>query len=436
MLALLVGCGSGEDGPSGPSGNSGWTDPQRIGQSVGSVGMQVALDAQGDGVAVWQERTGTWAATVASSGTWSSAERLDAETTAHRVETAGSDFFLAWRARDGMTFTVFARRFVPGQGWVSPLRVSQAGQTDTFPDSASDPDLAVAPGGAAMAVWRQIAGGDHRIWAAHHTTAGGWGAPVLVAAASGNVSGPQVAMDDAGNATCAWLAIDGGVTMLRAARFTPADGWRPDEQLDARAVIGDLSHPPSVAMAGVGEGFVVVPSRAFRQPRGEVLTYRTVGAVWEPALIAEATATGPGDSFQVAVDADATGAATVVWLSASTGPSDVWANRFTRGTGWGMPQRLETRAPNAYTPAVAAAGGAAWAVWLQAETAGEPVELNRVWSSRITAGTWSAPEAINSAQRALPPDVDAAATGRALAAWSEGAFQSEAPWANRFVASP
>jgi urease accessory protein len=26
--------------------------------------------------------------------------------------------------------------------------------------------------------------------------------------------------------------------------------------------------------------------------------------------------------------------------------------------------------------------------------------------------------------------------GRALAAWSQGAFQSEAPWADRFVASP
>jgi hypothetical protein len=438
LLAFLIACGDGNQGPQAPDGsNLGWSGPQRIGQAAGAGGMQVALDAQGTGVAVWQEPSGTLAATLGSTGTWSPAERLDGETAPRALDAAGSGFFhLAWRGVDGAAAAILARRFVPGQGWTAPVRVSQGGQTDSFLDDASRPDVAVAPDGSAFVAWRQIAGGDHRIWAARHTLAG-WDAPDLLATATGNASGVQVAVDGVGNATCAWLAFDGTAVTLRAARFTPAGGWRPEEDLDRHVGLGDMSHAPAVAMAGTAEAFVVVPTAAFRLPRGELMAYRTSGGAWEPpAQIAELTPAAPGTSFQVALDADASGAATVAWLLSGTGPNDLWANRYVRGSGWGMPRRLETRTTNAYTPAVAAAEGGAWVVWLQAETPQGGVELNRVWSSVFTGAAWSAPMAINTDERAQPPDLDATMGGRALAAWSQGPFQNETPWANRFGATP
>ena len=171
--------------------------------------VQLATDAAGDAVAVWQQpgarRTQAWAAHwSAAQGRWSAAQALDAAPApdyAPVVAGAGEDRFVAaWERGAAGHERIAASRWL-GQGWSRPRLLSAPGVR------ARRVTLALGSGGELAAAWIQGQGAARRV-ALRRLLVPGWsGAPARLLEGPG-LQGPAVSaalsLDPAGDAAVAW----------------------------------------------------------------------------------------------------------------------------------------------------------------------------------------------------------------------------------------
>ncbi len=182
-------------------------DDPRLAASPTNV--QLATDAAGDAVAVWQQpgarRTQAWAAHwSAAQGRWSAARSLDAAPApdyAPVVAGAGEDQFVAaWERGAAGHERIAASRWL-GKDWSAPRLLSPPGQR------ARRVALALGPGGELAAAWIQGDGGARRV-ALRRLLGPAWsGAPARLLAGAG-LRGPAVSaalsLDPAGDVAAAW----------------------------------------------------------------------------------------------------------------------------------------------------------------------------------------------------------------------------------------
>ena len=119
-----------------------------------------------------------------------------------------------------------------------------------------------------------------------------------------------------------------------------------------------------------------------------------------------------------------------VWAQSSVG--NIWANRYTAGTGWGTATLIEAGTGSAYGPQIAIdANGNALAVWTQTNGT-----VYSVWSNRYSAGAWGTAALIetDNAGSAEGPQIAIDANGNALAVWAQSNGTVNNIWANRFSA--
>ena len=299
--------------------------------------------------------------------------------------------------------------------------------------NAENVQVAVNASGLAVAVWQQSDGVSINIWAARYAPATGWADPEAIDVSPETKQQPRVAIDAQGNAIVVWLRPEGGQNHLRARRFTPQGGWStPTPIEDGLGEAGD----PQIAMDGAGNAIVV-----FWQHQGgrtDIVAVRYVnGAQWGTPAAIETDSTGDASAPQIAMDA--AGNAVVVWAWAgASGPPfsfNIWANRYTAGSGWGSAGPIDS--PNASTanpnPHVALDGvGNAIAVWHRPDGS-----WDSIWSSRYVAGSgWGAPGLIetdntNSAREAR---VAFDANGNAMAVWIQSDGVRNNVLANHYTA--
>jgi hypothetical protein len=140
-----------------PSG--GWGTEERIDQ--GRPGEpQVAVDAQGDAVAVWTYYEGPnstiWSNRFTPSSGWGTAERIDNNTEGHAhgaqvAVDAQGDAVAVWSHQDPTYYsTIWSNRFTPSGGW------GTAGRIDNNTEGQADgAQVAMDPSGNAVVVWAQ-----------------------------------------------------------------------------------------------------------------------------------------------------------------------------------------------------------------------------------------------------------------------------------------
>ena len=261
-----------------------------------------------------------------------------------------------------------------------------------------------------------------------------WGAPVLIEAASGSALFPRVAMNGKRDAIVVWQQMDAAATRtdIYANRYSPSAGWGTAKLIgkDAWNVMASHVH---VAMDADGNAIAVWTSICSGGPeniRGCILANRYMSATgWGTAQIIDVDPNAGGESSGYPyVAMNANGNAIVVWEQwAYVGYWDkyfIFANRCSPRTGWGEPTLISNLDLVGYAmyPEVAMdANGNAIAVWVQV-----PYEVSNVYANRYSPGSgWGAAECIGGPPdwgTSLFPQVAMDADGDAVAVWRQGDF--------------
>ena len=315
----------GWDGPvviSALPADGGVGPPGVRGVGNGQSGPQIAIDPNGNAIAVWSEGV----------------QDVDAQATNYAPQ-------------------IYARRYGAAGGWGAAALLSANGQaipgtSQTTMDSET-PHVAVDPAGDAVAVWSVSStksGGAEAVQAAHYDAATStWGAPAFVdvcngcsTAISGYQTTPRVAMDAQGNAIAIWNRFDGhGVW---SSRFTKAGGWSAPQDISDSKNEQDADDSPRVAIDATGNAVATWFEGPFFHAN-----HSKAGA-WAAPVTLSSTAS---DS-DVQPVFDSSGNALLVW-------SDTPAIDLVRFDGatttFGAPQVIVTAMYAGY-PVIASRGGA------------------------------------------------------------------------------
>jgi hypothetical protein len=345
---------------------TGWTAPFTIEQNAALADSpQVAMDAEGNAIAVWiQTHVGApslWASRFTPAGGWETPELLElmdgsAAVNPRIAMNASGQAVVAWHQQEAIA-NIYVNRYAPGAGWQGPQSI------EAHPMDSLNPLVAVTPSGLAVVSWIQRdAGGQWDLLASSAAAGGAWSAPVPVEHDAANVASTDrdlVAAPD-GSVVTAWRQLNGEYQCL-AAFFRADSGWAQPQRLDSQ----------------------------------------------------------PANCQDVRVAADAMGGAQFVWSQDFGGRAAIWSNHYARASGWGTATALTTGG-EALEPAIAVdAVGNALAAWKQDRgDANHPAYASR----RLAGGTWSTPVRLEPGTDAT---VDAApviamdASGSAIVLWSQ-----------------
>ena len=450
LIAALSACGGGSDTATSPTTNNGagTTAPTAKDWGIASIfktdnsadafNTQIAFDASGNALAVWQQsdrtRTNIWANRfTAATNSWGTATLIETDNAGGAGSPqiaidASGNALAVWTQSDGTRNNIWANRFSAAtSNWGTATLI----ETDNG-GGAFDPQIAVDASGNALAVWQQYDGARDNIYANRFTAAtNSWGIAALIETDLGNAFDPQVAMDASGNALAVWSQFDGTRHNIYANRFAAATGsWGASALIETNDA-GGASRPQIAVNAG---GDALAVWHQFDGTRINIWANRFTAATssWGTAALIETNNLGDAFSLQIAFDAG--GNALAVWRQYDGTRSNIWANRYAAATSnWGTAVLIETdNSGDAFSPQIALdTSGNALAVWEQSDGT-----RSNIWANRFTAGTssWGIAKLIetDNSGGAFNPQIAFDPSGNALALWeqSDGALSNL--WANTF----
>jgi hypothetical protein len=418
LVLPIVGC----DDPGGVGGTGGavtdgqWDEPTVI--EVHEAGYvdspRVAVDPSGNAIAVWSQRDGAGVSTIMANrftpaAGWNAAELLTTDDAGDYADSprvaidANGNAIAVW-TQAGRTW---ANRFTPAAGWGVAERIA----TEDASGLSDPPQVAIDANGNAIAVWIQVGAVGLDVWFNRFSPDTGWGVPEPIDSIGGVANFPQIALDANGNAVAVWSRKNGGEfsgpSDIWSSHFTPASGWSSAARIETDDAEDALS--PQVAVDPSGQAFAV-----WSQGRGVWANRFAPGSGWG---VAERIATG--SEPRVAVHSD--GQAVAVWR----GSSSISSSRFSQETGWGVVERI-TAVNNSFStssPQIAIdASGNALTLWQKRGDGGS----SQIWANRYTTTTgWGVAEPTAAGSS---PQVAVDANGQALAVWSH----TGNIWAGRF----
>jgi hypothetical protein len=180
------------------------------GAGYNSGAPQVAMDADGNALAVWSRFDGSNhrvnARTSSAGGALGPIQTLiDAQEAASgpQVEmNARGKAVVVWSRYVGANLRVQARARTASGALAAIQTLSAPSQ------SADSPQVAIDPNGSAVVVWRRFDGAHHRIQVRARSASGALSATQTLSARGQSVDSPQVAVDPDGNAVVVWRRFD------------------------------------------------------------------------------------------------------------------------------------------------------------------------------------------------------------------------------------
>ena len=311
---------------------------------------QIAADSNGNFIAVWRQawkvvngtRYGIYASRYALGTGWDAAAVVYLDTSTNDI-TANADPQIAvdptgnavavWSVYDWTWnhTSVRANRYVVGTGWAGVTNLS----TEAV-QIAYSPNVAIDATGNALVVWSQdkdASHPDYGVRAVRYAVGTGWGTPALIesatVAATRSGSVPQIAFDPNGNAIAAWYQY--GKPGIYANRYAAGTGWGTPEAITDP---GTPSYDEGVQIAVDKSGNAIA---VWNQYGGVTYANRyVVGTGWGTTVIVDPNG---GQDYSGKIAFDQNGNAIAVWGQFSSNSSNIWANLYTVGTGWGAVSR-------------------------------------------------------------------------------------------------
>jgi hypothetical protein len=398
--------------------------------------VAMAVDPAGDAIAVWQERRpggqGIWANLFAVDRGWGEARLIENLPGYCADPSVGIDAqgngLVVWGYSPVFSLSdhsAYAVRYLAGTGWQMPVLLDADGRPDTS-NSSEDVQVAVAPGGNAVAIWLEFQGFGDNITARRFDPVTGWGAAEVVVTQGNVISGPRVAIGANGNAVAAWEAYAGGPFYMWGAAYAPGAGWGDVQMLSPTV----SSLPPFVAVDPSGNGFAYWHDGYVGSYGDMMANYYSVGTGWGPA---QSFDNASGGSLDPSIAFDDGGNATAVWAQFDGAQDSIFSNRYIAGSGWAGVELIEASATRyAFGPDVAVdANGNAVAVWTQNE--GGNYSL---WANQFVAGEgWSTARVAASGDvgSAAYPEVGVGKDGSAIVVWNQDIGPGYALYSSRMA---
>jgi hypothetical protein len=245
----------------------GWgaAQPLETEQTYGAYLPQVAMNRHGDATVVWEQFDGTryniWARQYVSGTGWLTPSLVDSNDAgdAYSVQVAMDDngnAVAVWEQFDGTRFNVWGNVYSPDTGWSTAERVEY---NTTGASEYYVPQVAMDNNGNATVVWRQFDGDTVSIWANRYSN-GAWETAQRIERLDiTNSMSPQVAMDAYGNAMVVWEQFDDSstypVVSIWGNRYTSGSGWGEAQALETN--VTDHMWYPQVAMDDYGNAIAV-----------------------------------------------------------------------------------------------------------------------------------------------------------------------------------
>ncbi len=335
---------------------------------------------------------------------------------------ASGETVAVWARRDaGTNFTVQAATRSPGSAFSAPIDLS----TTSF-----DADVAMTPGGEAVAVWRKfdVASGKYLIQAATRSPGGAFSGPIpiSVSAAAAQPQGLRVAASPSGVAAVAWVQKDLGSAI------------DPDQfsvLVSVRAAGGGFSAPTMVSTSPPSTETEAASPRLAIDAGGAVTVVWTYDDGTD-SLIEGATMI-PGSGFSVplplsepggdagspAIAAAANGSLVAAWTRSNGSENVVEAATGSAGGGFSSPSPLSAPGEDAGSPATAmSAAGEARVAWIRSNGSDYLVES----ATGFAAASFSAPVKLSSLGiSAFDPALAVEPGGGAAVVWKRSNGGSE-----------
>ena len=308
-----------------------------------------------------------------------------------------------------------------GGAWSTPVLI----ESDDA-GNVRNPQVAIDDSGNAVAIWDEFDGTRYNIWTNRYVAGTGWGTAAVLENDPGDAFGPHVALDASGNAIAVWQQSDGTRYNIMASVFTPPSGWSTPTPIendpnDARNV--------QLAMNTHGDAFAVWTQGFPVRPVVWARRY-LAGSGWNALTRIQGDTSGDGFFPQVAIDPN--GAAVATWHQTDGTRYNVWADRYTPGTGWDIAQLIENdNTDNAEFAQVAMdAAGNATAVWQQHDGTRFNIMSNRLPSG----GDWGSAVAIDDEdEAATDPHIGMNDAGDAIVLWVQQLGTTYNVAANRYT---
>jgi hypothetical protein len=299
-------------------------------------------------------------ASPAAAGTWTAVSSLSEEGhSAYSPQVAvdgAGDAFVVWMRSNGTNDVIQAAVKPAGEPPEKPVNLSAPGE------EASEPQIAVDPGGEAIAVWIRSNGTNDLVQAAVKPAGEGWGKPTDLSEAGQEASQPQVAVDAAGDATVVWRRFNGSNYVVQAAVKPAGEGWGKPSSLSEA---GQEAARPAIALDSEGDAVAVWAGHGASGDLVQAAARAAHGSWGKPTSLSGAGQEPGQEALTPRVAIDATGEATAIWVNYKEyGNAVVQTASKPAGAPWGSPSTISQPNQEAFGPRIAVNGaGEATAAW-------------------------------------------------------------------------